>query len=83
MNDKFDYVSNDDSLLCIQRYCLQEGKAAGTQMIRVSNAAGLELHIAVDRALDMAELRFRGISFSLPLPRSTTAEFYARERISI
>lgn len=62
MNDKFDYVSNDDSLLCIQRYCLQEGKAAGTQMIRVSNATGLELHIAVDRSLDMAELRFRGVS---------------------
>lgn len=57
----FDYVSHDDALLRIERYCLQEGKSAGTQMIRVSNAVGLELHIAVDRAMDITELRFRGI----------------------
>lgn len=30
-------------------------------MIRICNAVGLELHLAVDRALDIAELRFQGI----------------------
>ena len=56
------FVSNDDALLAIQRYRLEEGKAAGTQMIRVSNIAGLELHLAVDRALDIAEFRYKGLS---------------------
>lgn len=60
--DRLDCVSNDAALLQIQKYCLQEGKAAGVQMIRVSNVAGLELHLAADRALDIAELRFWGIS---------------------
>lgn len=59
---RFDYVSNDAALLNIQRYCLQEGRAAGVQMIRVANAAGLELHLAADRALDIAELRYLGTS---------------------
>lgn len=60
--ERLDYVSNDDALLRVQRYCLQDGKTAGVQMIRVCNAAGLELHLAVDRALDIAELRFQGVS---------------------
>ncbi len=58
--NRLDYVSNDAALLQIQRYCLQEGKAAGTQMIRICNVAGLELHVAADRAMDIAELRYRG-----------------------
>ena len=58
--NRLDYVSNDAALLQIQRYCLQEGKAAGTQMIRICNIAGLELHIAADRAMDIAEFRYQG-----------------------
>lgn len=61
MSNKLDCVSNDDTLLSIHRYILQEGKSAGVQMIRVSNAVGLELHLAADRALDMAELRYKGM----------------------
>lgn len=60
--ERLKYVSNDGALLKIERYCLQEGKAAGTQMIRVCNAAGLEMHLVADRALDISELRFRGVS---------------------
>ena len=60
--ERLNCVSNDGALLKIERYCLQEGKAAGTQMIRVCNDAGLEMHLVADRALDISELRFRGVS---------------------
>lgn len=62
--DRFEYVSNDEALLKIERYCLQEGKAAGTQMIRICNVAGLEMHLVADRSLDISELRFRGVPIS-------------------
>lgn len=77
---KLDYVSNDAALLQIQRYCLQEGKAAGTQMVRVCNVAGLEMHLTVDRALDISELRFQGVPLGyMSATGITHPSYYERE----
>lgn len=57
---KYDYISNNSSLLNIQKYILDEGKGKGTSMIRVSNAAGLEMHISPDRSMDIFEVRYKG-----------------------
>ena len=59
--ERYNCISSEAALLHIQRYRLEEGKAAEVPMIRVANAAGLELHIAAGRAMDITELRYRGM----------------------
>ena len=59
------YLSNPDVLLRIQKFQYTEGRAKGTEAFRVTNAAGLDFTVLIDRAMGIGDLFYKGerISF--------------------
>jgi hypothetical protein len=56
------YSSTLESLNSARRIELLDGKAKGTEAIEVITTSGLELLILVDRGLDIARARYRGVN---------------------
>lgn len=58
------YSGTMESLNSARRILLMDGKAKGTEAIEVSCSGGLELLILVDRGLDIASAKFKGVNLS-------------------
>ncbi len=58
------YIGNPAQMVTVRRVTVSEGRAKGTQIIEVRNAAGLELDILPDAALDIGQTRFKGVNMS-------------------
>ena len=58
------YIGNPAQLVTLRRLTVKEGRAAGTELIEVKTAAGLELDIFPDAGLDIGQCRFKGINMS-------------------
>jgi hypothetical protein len=46
------------------RYTLDEGRGKGTSMIRMRNSTGIDLHIIVDKCMDVFDLSYKGQQLS-------------------
>lgn len=72
-------VGSVEQLASINRFTLTEGKAKGVEAIRIETGAGFDCTLLVDRALDLAEARFRGRSLCWRSPAGVVAPaFYER-----
>ena len=58
------YIGNPSQLASVRRVVASEGKAAGTEIIEVRTAGGLELDILPGTGLDIGQCRFKGINMS-------------------
>ena len=47
----------------VRQVVLDNGSERGVRMIELRNAAGLEIELLVDRALDIGDARFKGVPF--------------------
>jgi hypothetical protein len=67
-------------LASLERFTLTEGKAKGVEGVRFETGSGLAGTILVDRALDLADLRYQGRSLCWRSPAGVVAPgFYERE----
>ena len=59
------YISNPDALLSIRKIQYTEGRAKGTEAFHITNAAGLDFTVLIDRAMGIGDLFYKGerISF--------------------
>lgn len=62
-------VGSIDQLASAEAYELTEGNQRGVRLVRLQNAAGLDLSAALDRGMSITALRWQGI----PIPFSTAA----------
>lgn len=55
-----DYLSNKNQLCNVIKFIYAEGKAKGTEAIRINNGRGLDFVVLSDRGMDIGELYFKG-----------------------
>ena len=55
-----EHISNESVLLDIRRLTCAEGKGKGTDLFRVTNLAGLDFDILIDRCMGIGQLRVDG-----------------------
>lgn len=53
-------ISNESVLLDVRRMTVAEGRGKGTDLFRVTNSAGLDFDVIVDRAMAIGQLRADG-----------------------
>lgn len=58
------YISNEDVLLEVRRMTCAEGRAKGTDLFRVTNEAGLDFDVLIDRCMGIGQLRAGGKLYS-------------------
>lgn len=54
------YLSNDSVLLDVRRMTLAEGRGKGTELFRITNSAGLDFDVIIDRCMAIGALRVDG-----------------------
>lgn len=64
MDKNIKYLGHQFQISGVQKYQLVEGKGAGMRFLHVKNGCGLELHLSIDRALDIGHLSIDGINMS-------------------
>lgn len=57
---KREHISNDSVLLDVRRMTCAEGRGKGTDLFRVTNAAGLDFDVLIDRCMGIGPLRADG-----------------------
>lgn len=67
------YVGNLEQLCGIRSSVLTEGKARDVRILDVRTGSGLEFTVVPDRALDLANLTFRGTNLSFASPTGLVA----------
>ena len=55
-----EYISNESVLLDTRRLTVAEGKGKGVELFRVTNAAGLDFDVIIDRCMAIGQLRADG-----------------------
>ena len=55
-----DHISNDSVLLDVRRMTCVEGRGKGTDLFRVTNTAGLDFDVLIDRCMGIGQLRADG-----------------------
>ena len=58
MNRK--YLSNESVLLDVRRLTVAEGRGKGVDLFRITNSAGLDFDVIIDRAMAIGQLRVDG-----------------------
>lgn len=55
-----EHISNESVLLDIRRMTMAEGRGKGTDLFRITNSAGLDFDVIIDRAMAIGQLRVDG-----------------------
>lgn len=55
-----EHISNEGVLLDVRRMTCAEGRGKGTELFRVTNLAGLDFDVLIDRAMGIGQLRSDG-----------------------
>ena len=55
-----DHISNESVLLDVRRLTCAEGRGKGTDLFRITNAAGLDFDVLIDRCMGIGQLRVAG-----------------------
>lgn len=57
---KREHISNEAVLLDVRRMTVAEGRGKGVELFRITNAAGLDFDVIIDRCLAIGQLRVDG-----------------------
>ena len=63
-SEVFRRIGSTSQLVSVTPVCLTDGKAAGVRCISIEGASGLSALLVQDRAMDIAQLRYRGTNIS-------------------
>lgn len=55
-----EHISNESVLLDVRRMTVAEGKGKGTDLFRITNMAGLDFDVLIDRCMGIGQLRVDG-----------------------
>lgn len=70
------YIGHESQLYGIEEHHLVGGRGDGMRLLEVNNGKGLSLTVSLDRAADIARLRYRGINMSYFSPCGYVAPPY-------
>lgn len=70
------YIGNRDQLIRVKRLKMQEGKAAGVEMLDVQNRSGMHFDVNVSRGMDIPYLDFCGENVGFISPCGVVAPEY-------
>lgn len=70
------YIGNRDQLMRVKRVKMQDGKAAGVELLDVYNRSGMHFDLNVSRGLDIPYLDFCGENFGYISPCGVVAPEY-------
>ena len=69
-------IGHPSQLGGLKQYLLTDGRAAGMRAVDFRTAAGLEFTVLLDRAMDISEARYRGMSLCWRSPAGDVAPAY-------
>lgn len=62
--DILKYIGHEFQVYGVQKYVLDDGKGRGMRFLHIKNGLGLEMHISIDRACDIASVTINGKNVS-------------------
>lgn len=70
------YIGHAFQVFGVQRYTLEDGKGRGMRFLHIKNGIGLEMHISIDRACDIAGVSINGKNVSYMCSNGFVAPSY-------
>lgn len=72
-------AGSEDQLYSVKRYMLEDGKGKGSSIYQVTTGGQLQYNVAIDSAMDLTDLSYKGINISYISKNGSVISPYAHE----